>query len=141
MLRIGSIQVDILKRLSVLYPPPVILCGVSGRCDGMCYKYRHVYQEKKYKSIYMYICICTIYIYTYIYICVYIYIYIQILKSQILQKRPIFLGIFLYIHILLFFFKFVLSTKKIDDFRKLASINSDLGHLIYPSIYLSIYLC
>ena len=69
----------------------------------------------------------------------------EILKSQILQKRPIFLGIFLYIHILLFFFKFLftflLSTKKIDDFRKLASINSDLGHLIYPSIYLSIYLC
>ena len=90
MLRIGSIQVDILKRLSVLYPPPVILCGVSGRCDGMCYKYRHVYEEKKYKSIYMYICICTIYIYTYIYICIYIYIYTNSQKSDLAKETYLF---------------------------------------------------
>ena len=103
MLRIGSIQVDILKRLSVLYPPPVILCGVSGRCDGMCYKYRHVYQEKRYKSIYMYICICTIYIYTYIYICIYIYIYTNSQKSDLAKETYLFryISIYTYIYIII----------------------------------------
>ncbi len=137
MLRIGSIQVDILKRLSVLYPPPVILCGVSGRCDGMCYKYRHVYEEKKYKSIYMYICICTIYIYTYIYICIYIYIYtyiymyiyIYIYKFSKVRscKRDLSFQVYFYIYIYYYFFLNLCCQQK----KQMTSANS------HPSIPIS----